>query len=339
MFGSAHAARVKELWRWRWDLNPQLTSTGYRGVVAEWQDQVVGTLSLLPAGLFVRGQQVPSFWCIDMLVHMGLYRQALRDERAAGGSQAQQHAGVDRAASLRKGIAEQMFDHAHAAAVLFGKHLSEGIRVVTIKTGFRDLDRSGYWTRNLSFTQRISRAVGHWIAPMIAAVPNIALARVPQPERDVVIFEGDFDDAFDELWEEARTTYPAITLRDAKTLQWRYRQRPDVKYIALTARDATRLRGYAIMRTYEQRRCVRGRIVDLLAAVDDHVTRRDLLYASLAVLRDHDADRVTSYALDELATAALAETGFAPTRPPAWTCALGLDVPDFYGTAGDGDAD
>ncbi|MFQ6024177.1 MAG: hypothetical protein ACE5NW_15775 [Acidiferrobacterales bacterium] len=339
VFGSAHATRVEELWHWRWDLNPQLTRPGYCGVVAEWRDQIIGNLSLLPAGLFVRGEEVPSFWCVEMLVHTGLYRQALRDERSAGGGRAQQHAGVDRTASRRQGIAEQILNFAHADAILLGKHLSEGIRVVTIKVGFRDLDRSGYWIRHLSFTQRISRAVGRWIAPVIAVVPNAALGRVPQPERDVAIFEGDFDDTFDELWEEARTTYPAITLRDAKTLQWRYRQRPDVKYIALTAWDATRLRGYAIVRTFEKRRCVRGKIVDFLTAVDDRTTRRDLLLASLAVLRNHDADRVTCYASDGLAATALAETGFAPTKPPFQTCALGLDVPDFYGTAGDGDAD
>ncbi|MFQ5990158.1 MAG: hypothetical protein ACE5K9_09610 [Candidatus Methylomirabilales bacterium] len=339
VFGSAQAARVQGLWRWRWDQNPQITPPGYRGVVAEWRDQIIGNLSLLPAGLFVRGEEVPSFWCIDMLVHTGLYRQALRDERSAGGGRTHQHTGDNPTTARRHGIAEQMFDYAHADAILFGKHLSEAIRVVTIKTGFRDFDRSGYWIRHLSFTQRISRGVGRWLAPVIAVVPNAALGRVPQPERGVAIFDGDFDDSFDELWQEARATYPAITLRDTRTLQWRYRQRPDVKYITLTVRDATRLRGYAIVRTFEKRQVVRGRIVDLLTAVDDRATRRDLLFASMAVLRDRGADRVTCYASDGVAADALAETGFKPTKPPFQTCALGLDAPDFYGTAGDGDAD
>jgi hypothetical protein len=89
----------------------------------------------------------------------------------------------------------------------------------------------------------------------------------------------------------------------------------------------------------ERRRCLRGRIVDLLTRADDLETRRDLLSGALHTLRQLGADRATYYSSDESLARLLVELGFTPmkTSVPIW--ALGLKTPSFYSTIGDGDAD
>ncbi len=85
VFGPEPAARAERLWDWQWHQDPRLPTPGYRGVVAEWRGQIIGNLATIPAGLHLGGEPVRAHWCVEVLTHWGLMRQALREQRRQAG--------------------------------------------------------------------------------------------------------------------------------------------------------------------------------------------------------------------------------------------------------------
>ena len=83
VFGAEPARRAERLWDWQWHQDPRLPSPGYHGVVAEWEGRVIGVLTTIPAGLHIGGEPVQAWWFVDVLVHWGLTRRALREHRRA----------------------------------------------------------------------------------------------------------------------------------------------------------------------------------------------------------------------------------------------------------------
>lgn len=303
VFGDAPALEAERLWQWQWHQDPRLSQPGYHAVVAEWDGTIIGNLALIPAGLYLGGRAVDAHWCVSALVHWGLVRQALRAAKRAG-----EGTGLEG----RGGVAEALFDAPLADGVQLGKHISSTMRAVISRIGFEEVENSGSLHRRLSLQRRLSRGIGAVPARLVAPVANLTLPRLPSARlaRDVGPLEGPFDSRFDQLWERLQGRFPAVTLRDQGTLQWRYRQHPLFHYRVLTLTDAAALRGYLIYSQFERERRLRGKIVDLFADPSDDEAMLALLAAALRAMKRDAVERVEAFASAAYLNAALQRAGF-----------------------------
>ena len=334
VFGPDPAARADRLWDWQWHQDPRLPTPGYRGVVADWRGQIIGNLGTIPAGLYLDGEPVGAHWAVDVLVHFGLMRQALKEHRRHPTA-----TGPD----LSQGIAAALFDHPHAGPIQFGKHISDPMTAIMKRIGFVPPTDSGSMHRRVSLKHTLGRALGRPLGGLIGAVADLGLPLGRRPRLPLEPLTGPFDARFDRLWEEVRGSYPAIGLRDARTLNWRYRQHPEGDYQVITTGEGTRLCGYVVLLSYDKGRRRWAKIVDLLTVPGDTEAISALVSGALRRLRGARAERVEIFACGAGLGATLRSLGFSPRltksgRPqPLLTRALPPAAAGIYVTQGDGD--
>jgi Acetyltransferase (GNAT) domain len=334
VFGPRSAERTARLWHWQWQFDPRLKRPGYRGVVAEWGGRIIGNVSYIPAALYVDGQPIAASWGVNVVIHWGLVRRALRGCRTRGGTD---QTAPEQSADLSKGLAAALIDHPSNDSVQLGKHISEQMLAVTGKIGFSRVDSSGSWGRQLTLTPRVRRIVGGVLAPVVAWPANRMLPRIPKATPDVRLFEGDFDDRFDRLWRAVRSDYPVIGLRDAATLTWRFRRHPGSRYRVATLSDGRELRGYIVTSAVPRGRFLQGKIIDLLAARDDPEAVQALLGSALSSMRRDGVAGVDCYASHEALLEALKSTGFTARQKLHSIVIRGLPASGIYVTELDGD--
>jgi hypothetical protein len=330
--GVESSTRMERRWLWQWHCDPRLESPGYRGVIAEWQGQVLGSVSCLPAGLFLRGRPSPAFWLADVRVDWALARRALKDGR--GGRR-------NRDSTLSRGIAAAMFDHPAAGPAQLGKHIEEPMMAICRRIGFVTMPEAGNYMRRTSFSRPLQRVCGRLPGRWLAAIADPIVNRVPRPGVAVHRFDADFDSRFDRLWEHARQVCPAITLRDSALLNWHYRNHPDTAYQVLVVERDAGLRGYIVFKVFPRKGRLIARIVDLLTVKDDREAAESLIAAALAQCRREGAERTDCFATGADLIATLTRLGFVPrlTKKRKIQPLLARNLPDvaLYVTSGDGD--
>lgn len=334
VFGAGPARRAEHLWDWQWHQDPRLPSPGYRGVVADWDGRLIGVLSTIPAGLHIRGEPVQAWWFVDVLVHWGLTRQALREHRrsAAQGS-----------ADLSQGIAAAFFDHPAAGPIQLGKHIADSMMTIAERVGFVPQPETGTLHRRVSTRHSLARILGRPLGDLFGAVADLALGPIPRPRLPVRLHEGPCDARFDNLWETLKGAYPAICRRDSALLDWRYHRHPDGDYRMLTLDSAEGLRGYGVIKVLERDGRRRGKIVDLLTAPQDQEAQQTLVAAALRELRRERVERVECFYVGAMLERTLSRLGFTPRlsktqRPqPLMTRRLPAEASGIYVTQGDGD--
>jgi len=331
VFGEEQAERAARRWHWQWHEDPRLDKPGYRGVVAEWDGRIIGTLSGIPAGLHIAGQPVFASWFTDNIVHWGHLRRALKAQKRLGDS-----TGPD----LSNGIAAAMLNHSAADYMQLGKHVTGPVEPTLYRIGFQAQKGTGSWARLVSFRQPLETVVGKYAGMLLAALADWVIPRIPQPSLPVEALAGDFDARFDGLWASAKQEYPAITLRDAATLNWRYRRHPDTVYTVLTVEEQGVLVGYLVYSIYFRHKQRRAHIVDILTGRENSAARLALLAAALRHMRREGVHKVECYGNGLILWADLKRTGFAPRLDRGKEqLALARHLPDveLYITRGDGD--
>lgn len=333
VFGQEQATRLANRWHWQWHEDPRLQPPGYRGVVAVWRGQVIANLTCIPAGLYINGNPVDAHWCVDVLTHWGLTRQALREQRRSPS---------DQGADLSRGIAAAMFDHPHAGPIQLAKHIADPMKAICLRIGFTELAHSGSFSRRLSYRQALQGPLGSRLGWLVSAALDLPLLAMARPELPVAVFEGPFDARFDRFWDRVRHDYDAIARRDARVLNWRYNAHPDTRYIALTIVEAGEIRGYLVFSIYRHRGRRRAKVVDLVAGRDDEPAIQSLLAAAMKTARKEGADRIGAVVTGEMLERVVGRLGFharlkkrSKQRQPL--ISRRLPVPGLYATAGDGD--
>jgi hypothetical protein len=328
VFGSQHAEKLERLWHWQWHCDPRLSQPGFRATVAEWRGRLISTLSHIPAGLFVRGQPVAANWCVDILVHGGLLRQALKEQKPIQTAQ-----GPD----LSNGVAAAMLNHPSAGSVQMAKHVAKNMLTITYRIGFEALPDSGSWVRRLSYQRTLQRVLGKPVGMVIAAGANLTIPRLCQPKLAVDTLQGGFDARFDQLWAQVKNEFGAITLRDAATLNWRYRQHPETSYTVLTLATSGELRGYIVFSLLLSNSRLRAQIVDVLTRSGDTEALNTLLAGALQQLRRQAVEKVECYACGPPLSLALKQFGFELQLKQEPVIVRGLPIAELYVTRGDGD--
>lgn len=337
VFGAGPAQRMEALWDWQWHRDPRLPSPGYRGVIAEWRGRVIGHLATIPAGLHIGGEPVQAWWFVDVLVHWGLTREAMREQRR-----------VDAASQpdLSRGLAAALFDHPIAGPIQLGKHVSDPMSTIGRRIGFVPCPDTGGAQRRISVRHPVGRMLGARLGDLAGAVIDPLLGPNPRSGLSVRIHDGPFDGRFDALWASVRGAFPAICRRDAALLNWRYRDCPDLEARVLILEDDGALRGYCVIRAFDRpgrppRRL--GKILDLLTAPGDRIAQRALLGGAIPALRQLRAERVECFYSGADLWYLLAEFGFAPKTTnsgrarPLLTRHLPEAAKGIYITQGDGD--
>lgn len=332
IFGQEEAERASRRWDWQWHEDPRLKTPGYSGVVAEWEGQLVAAIGCIPAGLYLEGVPVEAFWFADALAHWGLIRKAMRAARKAGG----QLAGPD----LSKGVVGALLNDPAAGVYQLGKHLTDPMAVVAYKIGTTDFSGTGSFTRLLTFRQPISKILGKPLGLFLGWWADWFIRGLPKPTRAVRVLQGDFDDRFDVLFENARRIHPAITRRDREVLQWRYRQHPDTAYEVMVAEDDGALEGYLVVTTFHRHGQLRAYVLDLLARDDDPLVLDALLVFALRSLRKSAVHRVECYTGGKAVVAALQRLKFKERFKEGKsmsTVVRRIEADELYITRGDGD--
>ena len=333
VYGVEVAERAERRWHWQWYEDPRLTEPGFHGVVAEWNGQVIACVSSVPAGLYFYGMPVNAFWFVDGLVHWSSVRRALRSQKGAKVSSL----GTP---DLSKGLYAAMLNHPAAGVMQMGKHLTDPAAVVCYKIGSSAQPGTGSWSRLISFQQPLEGVVGNPLALALGWLADLAVPRIPKATLPVNVHEGCFDERFDELWNQAKDDYQAITRRDSVTLNWRYRQHPDTVYTVLTVANKHALLGYLVYSCFYRHQQYRAHIVDLLVPRQHYPALDDLLITAMRRMRAECVHRVECYAGNSQVISALKRMKFKErlhNGKPQSTLVRGLPEVELYITRGDGD--
>jgi hypothetical protein len=329
--GAEKAATLARRWDWQWHRDPRLERPGYQGVVAVWEDKIIANLSCLPAALSLHGEPVDACWLADARVHWGWSRQALK---------AAARVGWPKQTLFPHGLMAALVDHPATGPRPLGKHVAEAMMAVLDRCGFVDVADAGNRMRRVSLRSPLQKRLGTAAGAIVGRLADLAIA-LPRPGGlPVQRFEADFDDRFDQLWEQARLSYPAITRRDAAVLNWHYRQHPDTNYQTWIIADGPLIRGYLVLKLWERKGRWVARLVDLLVLPGDQEAIRALVSVALHELREQAAERLDWFVSGGDVACAAEALGFVPrhTRGGRIQGLLvrGLETP-AYVTSGDGD--
>jgi len=327
--GREHADDVERLWEWRWRDCPHLPKPGYYGGVSVWRDQILASVSWMPAGLVSGGQPYSAHWGVDASVHAGRLKTMIRCARAERGK--------DRSRRVRPSVIQDLLTDEIAPQLQIAKGLTARMQTVAVRIGTLEGTGSSYLMRNLSVTPRVRRFAGKALAPAVAWLPNRLAARFAGGLRGAELQEGEFDRSFDELFDEVGGEYPIISLRDSRTLNWRYRHHPFLDYTTVVYRQGGRLRGYAVITTIEKRGRRRGRVVDLLTRPGDEETAVRVLTEALRELLRRGVAQVDSYVWGEEHRSPYRRLGFKSRSAATPLFVVGHLDEGLYITTGDGD--
>jgi len=180
--------------------------------------------------------------------------------------------------------------------LLMRRYLNPGLFVAKLTQSPRILD----WTRPLG--NRLVRALygRRWARP----VEGWTIECIPS-----------FDERFDRFWERMANVYPVMVARHRNYLNWRYVERPDVRYTTYAATREGELQGYVVL-SLQRRIALQGLVADLLA--EDDATMDVLLQRALTHFLDRSADMVSCWALPQTDLyRALRRLGFIQRRVAA----------------------
>lgn len=300
-------------WRWKFMDNPEgaqiclaVTDTG----------EVIGQYAGLPVRVTVDGQTLTFSQAIDSMVDAD-YRRGLKKP------------GVF--ASLFERFAET-YGEQDGVTILWGYTTPEALRIGQRFLGYVFLHRVMKLVRTVDGSPRLT--------PWRQATE--AWRRIQCPIYPV----SRFDARVDRLWEQCRSELRVATIRDARYLNWRYADCPDVKYLLLMAGGTMGMSplGMAVLRLGVEGQPV-ACLMDWLVpwknrATADRLLRRGFEEAELAGMKElHTWCPPSSpwyrYLLDKgfqpIETACMTVRQFTSTVPPELLNA------HWYYTMGDSD--
>ena len=323
-YGARAQYKLAPHWTWQFIDNPFWHPQGDE--VPIWiavdGDRVVGQVAVQNALLEVEGKTREAGWAVDIMI--------LRSHRGKGIGHRLHEAvacNVEILMSLSMAEASRRMAERHGCVTLEGVHqLTRWVRFEAASVRRYMLLRTAKH-RSAHAVARLSCNVFqfHRLFPRLAN-PLLRLRdflRRPRrrPGATSIVELDCFGPEIDDLWTRTRGDYPVIFPRDARFLNWRFVDCPDLRYRCFVAKRAGRAVGYVVLRRAEPVELPQGIIVDLYASRRDVQTVDDLVRHSLAFFGDDVSavDCGTSVAEFE---AVLRTHGFVRTRThhPTFIC-------------------
>jgi GNAT superfamily N-acetyltransferase len=212
-----------EYWQWKYLRNP----SGQVWIELAFDgDRCVGQYAMLPVLLSVRGETTPTLVALDNMVHPDYQRRGILKKLEAG-----------LAARRPNDIPYYTFVNENSYP-MYVKHF-----------GWTWMGPLGVFMKPLGVDSLARRfAPLRLLSPAFAAYRSLYGNRA-NPLNATAI--DDFDDGIAELWERNKARYGVTFDRSLRNLRWRFLDAP-VAYEKYALRDASGLRGYAVVRIEEK---------------------------------------------------------------------------------------
>ena len=279
--------RTGEHWFWEYKNNP----FGHLIGVAELNGQIVGQMALIPTYMKIGDKATMGSQAVDLVVHPKFRRQGMF---LAIGKMLTTEAGKE-GIDITYGFPNKP---AHSGHLKYGWFdvckvplLVKPLNMNKIANFF-----DGYKMLRFLDRYRISRNVIKSILQVILTVIGFfsrILNRIEDNDnlRNVEIRAIEsFDDRIDDFWKKASRDYAIIVIRDKKYLNWRYFEKPDVKYTVLLAEKNEEILGYIVLRSRNEKKLRVGYIVDVFASSDKKVIIHALVLKAIKHFKEQNVD-------------------------------------------------
>lgn len=325
VFGPDAAEGNRLRWEWQYAGNPNCPPGGPEIWVAREGPAVVGQYAAMPVRLTVQGQEIGGSWGMDVMVAPERQRQGLGELLFRAWDQ-------NVGASLGLGLSDSSFR-------LFQKLRWPNVGPVPclVKPLTRRALRRPNWPMPVN---RIVSAI---------TLPFVLLVARSRPLRAGIEPIQRFGDEFTDFWERLAPRFTLAVRRDARYLNWKFREAPHVRYSAVALRRGAALHGYAV---YRHVREPRGRVtllVDFLADPDDAAGIETLLGWLDREARAENSDKIRVFSTHAGFRRVLKRSGYFQVKstmeftakinaidvPPAFY----RDTSGWHVTLGDSDQD
>jgi GNAT superfamily N-acetyltransferase len=279
VFGDAQADASAERWNWQYAMNP--SAGGPQIWIARDSGKIVGQYATMPVCLSVAGREVDASWGMDVMVAPERQRQGLGE------------------------LLFQTWDR-HTGASL-GMGLSVGSHHLFRKLKWPDVGPVPCLVKPIA---RGALARPHWPAVVNGLVSSLAAPFVAGLRKRGPIDPGvrrleHFDGRFTDLWKRVASKFDFAVRRDAGYLEWKYVERPHLRYSIIALERDDRVDGYAVFRHSDE---PRGRVtvlIDFLADPDDRDTFPALLRFVERDAREAGSNRIRAFAMNAAFRAAM----------------------------------
>lgn len=265
IYGRVFGGQSLEYWRrryqWQFLSNPVTRIRPSPMWVGVKEGKIVGFIASFPARLKVLDDEITVLCPCDFMVAPEVRREGLGERLLK--TYLQETAGLCIAPAYSPSNARLLARLGYQpvyAQPAFVRPVRGG-RMIRTRLRGKDTDAS------------LKKAVLRPLAGVAGGVGGAGIAvlnalRAPRPQAGWHIeTDPPFGEDFDRLWREASAEIPVLFVRDARTLQWRFREDPLSRHTVLAARDgAGRLAGYAVVCESKHHKLRAAKVMDLFCA-------------------------------------------------------------------------
>jgi len=281
--------RTIEHWVWEYKNNP----FGHLIGVAEHNGQIVGQMALIPTYMKIGDKATMGSQAVDLVVHPKFRRQGMF---LAIGKMITKEAGKE-GIDITYGFPNEP---AHSGHLKYGWFDVCKVPLLVKPFNMNKIVNIFERYKKLRFLirYRISRNIIKSILQIILTIIGFfyrTLNRIEDNDnlRNVEIHAIEsFDDRIDDFWKKVSKDYTIIVVRDKKYLNWRYFEKPNVKYTVLLAEKNEIILGYIVLRSRNEEKLKSGYIVDVLASSDKKVIIQALVLKAIKHFREQNVDKV-----------------------------------------------
>lgn len=301
-------------WLWRYKNNPY----GFLTVVAEHNGQIVGHMGLFLVDIKVGNKIIKGSQASELFVHPDFRRQGMF--LAIG--KALMKKALDEGVFLTYGFPNEPAYHGHLKYGWFDVSMIPVL--VTYLNTYEAIKLKAAKLRMAPLTKQFSRFIDYFYSKKrehkFPSTGNVSITEASC-----------FDEYINEFWNRVSKNYVTIVVRDRKYLNWRYFDRPDVKYSVLLAEKAGQIEGFLVMSTQESERRKVGYIIDVLSTSRDVFL--NLVHTSIEYLSRQSVDSIKCLMLkNHIWYKALNEHGFTSFPHPKLRLCARINLPHFFQT-------
>jgi len=291
--------RTTEQWFWEYKNNP----FGHHIGVAEHNGQIVGHMALIPTYVKVGEKTVMGSQAVDLLVHPKFRRQGMflalgkMLTSEAGKKEIDITYGFPNAPAHSGHLKYDWFDVCKVHELIKPINMNKMVDLL-------DQHRIPRFLSRYKISRDIIKPILQIILPIISFFSRI-FNRIENNynlrNAKICTIES-FDDRIDDFWKKVSNYYPIIAVRNKKYLNWRYFEKPNVKYTVLLAEKNEEILGYIVLRFTIQKNLRLGYIVDILALPDKKAVVQSLIAKAVDHFIAENVDSIYCWMLDNNST-------------------------------------
>jgi GNAT superfamily N-acetyltransferase len=286
--------RAGEQWVWEYKNNP----FGHLIAVAEHDGQIVGHMALIPTYMKIGNKVTMGSQAVDLVVHPKFRRQGMF---LAIGKFLTKEAGKE-GIELTYGFPNE---RAHSGHLKYGWFdvckVPVLVKPINLNSTVHFLDK--YRTVRFLYRYKIPRNVMKTILQIILtgisffsrlfnrieendALENVEISTIQS-----------FDNRIDDFWKEVSNNFIIAVERDKKYLNWRYFEKPNVRYTVLLAEKRKKILGFIVLLSKNEKNLRLGYIVDILALLDKKNIIQSLISRAIGHFKEEGVDLIVCWML------------------------------------------